>query len=103
MMKALLLAGIAVVSMLFTGCRTVAVVDSPGYARTGYYRSSNYYRPAYRSSYYGSPYYSRSRYYDGGSYYRSGYRSGYGNRYYGSRYNRGYYGTPRSGATVVIR
>jgi hypothetical protein len=95
-MKALLLIGLACVSMLLTGCHTVGVVDHGyGYGHSGYYRSG-YSHPAYysRSSYYGRrPYYGNSNYY--GTRYHTGY---YGNRYY----DRGYYGTRRSGATVVI-
>ena len=112
-MKALLLIGLATVSIFLTGCRTVAVVDNHhGYARSGYYRSgyttpyygrSAYSRSYYRTPYYGSSYYGRSYarapYYSTRSrYYNDGYRTGY----YGNRYNRGYY-APRSGATVVIR
>lgn len=97
-MKPFILLGIACAAMLLTGCRTVAVVDSPGYyGRTGYYGRPGYYasRPYYyrggRQYYYGSS----NRYYRGG--------------YYGRTYNRGYYGDrayyrgPARSATVVVR
>jgi hypothetical protein len=99
-MKPFLLLGCACVMLLFGGCySSVAVVDHPGYHRSGY-RTGYYGRPTYYSS---RPYYSRSRtYYRGSGYYGRGY---YGTSYYGrgSYGNGGYYRTPARSATVVIR
>jgi hypothetical protein len=100
-MKAFLLIGLATLSLLLTGCRTVAVVDhgGPRYVRSGYYHS----RPSYYSSrgYYGdSRYYGRSYsrgYYGDRSYSRDGYRSSR------SYYPGSYYGRRSSGATVILR
>jgi hypothetical protein len=92
-MKTLVLTALAVTSLLWTGCRTVAVVDGPsrgysrGYSSVSFSSGRPYYYygghrhwgypPGYRHSYRDSSY--RYGYRDSGRVYprRSGYRSVY--------------------------